>query len=1272
MLYKKYPIFLFFILVSLSALSTPYNFTDQIRWRDMQSFEIEEGYFIEQLSFEGAFYTDIQTLPRYVKEFPIHTESAKLNIQLINTTVIPATAAETKLILESTRPDTTFSVHGSIVISRKEPFVRLEILPVRWNNQKQIFEKLVSFETIIEVEDIPVPDYTENAYTANSVLSSGQWYKVRINQSGMYKITYAELNDMGFDISGNPHNIALFGNGGGILPERNNDFRYDDLIENPIVVVGEDDGSFDEGDYIVFYGEGPVTWKYNPFNGHYFHQNNYYDDYSYYFITRLNEPGKRIQEAEQPTGSVDVDVEEFDDYAFHEIDETNLAGSGRIWYGETFDFNNTHEITFSFPNIITLSNTAYYKGSFAVKAFSHSAFNIYVNNVLLKTVNITAMSTGNRYQIAKMKPTDFSFTPKNDKLTVKLVYQRSSNTAVGYLDYIDLNVRRKLIMSGKQMGFRKKINTEDDAIIRYKLSNADAGISIWDITTPVHPEKIKAQSSGGKLTFNVINDTLRQFIAFDGQTFLKTEFVEEIANQNLHSVKNIDYLVVVHPDFLAEGKRLAEFHNTNDGMSYYVTTPGKIYNEYSSGSQDVSAIRDFIKGIYDHSDAGKELKYVLLFGDASYDYKNRISDNTNFVPCWESIESWNIVNSIATDDYFGFLDDGEGISETDKVDVGIGRFVIINADEAAMAVNKCIHYAINTDTVMNPWRNIITFLADDEDGNRHLKDAEILAGFLQSDHPVYNIDKIYVDAYEQISTPAGQRAPLVNNAINERIEKGTMVFNYSGHGGEVGLGHERFLTLTDINSWKNYDNLSVFITATCEFSRYDDPTRISAGEQVFLNKKGGGIALFSTARATYAGANLALNMAIYENNMFEKTDGKYPCFGDIIRKSKKLGGPNDKKFLLIGDPALQMAYTQHKAETLKINSNAIVEGLPDTLSALSKVTIEGIIMNENDELLSDFNGTLFPKIFDKASEIQTLGTDPGSIVTTFYLYRNLLFNGKSSIDNGTFKFEFIMPKDIAYKYGHGRISYYLKDKVTDGNGYLQNFIIGGVNENAREDNVGPDISLFMNDITFLPGDRTNENPVLLAFVSDESGINTTGNGIGHDITAVIDNEKSQSFNLNAYYESEKNTYNKGEITYPFKDLSNGEHVLSLKVWDIYNNSSTAYLNFLVTTSEQLVIENLMNYPNPFRYETNFVFNHNQSDEDLDVTIQVFNSAGMLVRTLQTHITPDSYKSPPIHWDARTDNGSQIGNGFFVYRLIVKNQNGSTAEARSKLVFIKGK
>lgn len=1270
MLHKRLFFTLILFLTSIVIYAIPYQFQEKIKWSSVQSIKIEEGFSFQRLSFEGAFYNGFEAIPHFRNTYAIHTDEARVSAILQNEIVAVVTESEKKLLLQQGFNDTSFSINANLALSRKEPFTFVDVVPVRWNVEKQIFEKLVSFDIIIEVEDIPGTSYKKSGVVTNSVLSSGDWYKVRIDKSGLFRITYQELQEMGFDLSGDPRNIAVFGNGGGILPEKNDEFRYDDLVENAIQVVGEDDGNFNTNDYVLFYGEGPVTWAYNYITGRFFHQTNYYDDYSYYYITKLNRPGKRIQTINPPQGPADFEVTKFQDYASHEIDQRNLAGSGRIWYGELFDFNSTYEFNFSFPNIIKTENSGHYVVELASISNTLNKFLIHINNELEKTLTMPTISPTNSYQIAKERGTSFTFIPSASQLTVKLVYQRSSSSSSGYLDYFELNVDRQLIMDGNQMMFREVVDGSTYDLAEYTLRNTGNSINIWDITSPLHARKVDAQLSSGNLKFKASTDSLRQYIAFNGNGYYATEFVEKVTNQNLHSLRNIDYIIVSHPDFLQQANILADFHRQQSDLTVFVTTPLAVYNEFSSGSQDITAIRDFAKMLYDNSDPGNEIKYLLLFGDASYDYKDILPDNTNYVPCWESFESWNIVHSIATDDYVGYLDDGEGQpnSTSDKVDIGIGRFVVANLEEATMAVNKSIHYATNTDDVMGAWRNMITFIADDADGNLHLNHGEVLSNYVYAQFPVYNIDKIYVDAYKQVSTPSGKRIPDANRAINNRMAKGTLIMNYNGHGGETGWGHEQFLTIGDINSWTNYDMMPIFITATCEFSRFDDPTRVSAGELVFLNSEGGAVAMFSTARATFASSNLRLNQAIYENNLFTKQNGKYPHFGDVIRNSKVLGGANDKKFILLGDPGLKLAYPEHQVETTKINGKLIVSNEPDTLNALSQISIEGIITDDDGNRLEDYNGVIYPTIYDKYSEIVTLGDE--SAPTTFLLRQSVLFNGKASVVNGNFHVEFIVPKDIAYQFGEGRISYYLKNETEDGHGYYEDIIIGGYDKEASEDNEGPEIVLFMNDTTFLSGGTTDENPVMLARVADENGINTTGNGIGHDIMATLDSDDAQSHVLNQYYEADIDSYNSGKITYPFRNLGDGEHVLSLKVWDIYNNSSIAYLNFIVVSGQNLVVENLLNYPNPFVSNTNFVFDHNQAGKELDVKIQVFSTNGELVKTIETRVTSENYKSEPIPWDGSTDSGGKIGGGFYVYRMVVKNPEGSTGEEHSKLVYLR--
>ncbi|PLX05611.1 MAG: hypothetical protein C0598_14125 [Marinilabiliales bacterium] len=1271
MLHRTIILFLSLLVSAAYSQTISYNFDETINWQNIQHINVAEGNSIARLSFKDANYSDLESSPFFSKDYLIHTAKADISADLINAVFVHATEEESLLLLNNDEiPAEKVKLDANIIISQKQPYANIKIIPLRWNENLQLIEKLVSFELIINIKETPEKQHYSIDYASNSVLSTGDWFKIRIKKGGIYKLTYSQLLEMGFDVNADPRKIALYGNGGGTLPEVNTDFRYDDLVENAIEVYGAEDGSFDAGDYILFYGDNPVKWEFSYSYQRFQHLNNYYDDYSYYFITLKQSPdAKRIQLADIPDGAVEQTVTTFNDYAYHELDTLNIAGSGRTWYGEVFDFTLSRSFEFDFPNIVKSAGANCYV-SLASRSYSANSFLIYTDNQLQKT-QAMPITANNGYEYGRARSADFDFTPKSDKLVVTLEYNRYSTGSVGYLDYIDLNVQRYLNFSGNQMKFRKIFSWEVDEVVKYEIGGESSGISVWEITDLVNPKKISLNSSGGKVNFISQTDTLREFIAFNGLEYFTPQFVEKVDNQNLHALKNIDYLIVTHPRFIDEANRLAEFHSENQDFNVYVTSPQKIYNEFSSGSQDITAIRDFAKMLYDRSDAGKELKYLLLFGDASYDYKDKLADNSNFVPCWEHTKSLNIISSIASDDYFGYLDDGEGgITGSNRVDIGIGRFVVQTIEEATASVNKSINYCTNSSANMGPWRNQITFLADDEDSNHHMHDAETLAGYLDENYPEYLIDKIYVDAYPQVSTPSGQRAPEVNSAINSKIEKGTLIFNYSGHGGELGLGHERFLEIPDINSWNNTDKLPIFITATCEFSRYDDPRRVSAGELVFLNSNGGAVALFTTARATFASSNLALNKAIYENNIFSKIDGEYPRFGDVIRRSKTLGNDNDKKFVLIGDPAVRLAYPEFNAETVKINSEFVVDDVYDTINALSHVKVEGDVLDEDGNLLSDFNGLLYPTVYDKKVEVETLGSDGGSYPEKFYYWKSVLFNGKVDVADGKFEFEFIVPRDISYNYGKGRINYYFNNDSIDGNGFYQNLIIGGFDDQATEDNQGPEIQLYFNHDDFVNGGTTDENPVLLAYVEDESGINTTGNGIGHDIMAVIDGDATKSYTLNDYYEAEVNRFNSGVINYPFFNLEDGEHTLSLRVWDINNNSSTAYLDFVVVGSEDLVISNLMNYPNPVVDNTYFVFEHNQSNNELDVEIQIYNINGRLIKTLTGIAKSKNYKSEPLEWDACSESGRKIGRGFYVYKLIVTNESGQTKTETAKLIYVR--
>ncbi|MDN5350444.1 MAG: hypothetical protein PWQ54_1840 [Bacteroidales bacterium] len=1239
-----------------------------IHWNQPDSLHFKDYDKLIRLHFNGAVYDDmISEIPYYINTFPVFDDQITVEATLEQEIYEPL-PDEQKQLIKTSNLSNQFALETKLLIAQGTPYLQIILNPLRNNNENQL-ERLLSAEVILNIvynTENSGRNANQTNFANTSVLSSGNWFKIKVPKTGVYQLTVPELQEIGINTgTTDPRNLRIYSNGGGILPEDNQAFRHDDLVENPIVVVGEEDGVFNENDYVLFFASGPLSWSYNPENGIYERNNNPFDNYSYLFITTDLGTGKRIQPADIPSGQTSQVITEFPDYRLHEVDEYNLTNTGRTWYGDLFDVNLTKNFLFNIPDVIT-TRPAHLKLELAGRVLQGSAnFGVFVDNDLKRTLPISITSaTG--YDFARTNQADFEFELSGNSIDVKLSFNRSVNSARGWLDYIAVNVWRNLRFDGPQYQFRNPETFNPGTVHEYQLSNASSGITVWDISDPVNVKQVNGSLSNGRFIFKSEASVARSFLAFDGSLYLKAEFVEVVENQNLHSLRNIDYLIISHPDFLEQANRLAEIHRNQSNLSVYVTTPQKIYNEFSSGAKDITAIRDFNRMLYTESSPGQKLKYLLLFGDASFDYKNRSERISDFVPTWESKESLNLVNSIASDDYYGYLDFNEGGGNSSLLDIGIGRFPVSTPQQATQIVDKVVSYLRKDEVNMKPWRNFITFVADDADGNLHLGDAEDLYTYLNANEHAINIDKIFLDAYEQVSTPGGQKAPSVNEAINRRIDKGTLIMNYSGHGGEVGWTEERILEIADIQGWRNFDKLPVFITATCEFSRYDDHTRTSAGEMVFMNPHGGAIGMFTTARATYASANLALNMAIYRNNMFVKEGGEYPRFGDIIRRSKPNGSANDRKFVLLGDPALRLAYPSFTVETTHINGSSNTSRM-DTLRALDQVEIKGFIADENGGIMTDFNGVIFPTVYDKTSVITTRG-DENSQVTTFDLRNSVIYKGKAAVVDGLFTFSFMLPKDIAYNYGGGRISYYATDYEREANGYYENILIGGFNENAVVDQNGPAIKLFMNDTTFVNGGITNESPTLLAFVSDENGINTTGAGIGHDITAKITGATETTAILNDYYEAELDRSASGIISYPLSHLAPGEHSLTLKVWDVLNNSSEATIQFVVVDSEQMVVENLINYPNPFIDETFFVFDHNQAGLNMDITIQIFDMSGRLVKQLEGQIAGNAFRSEPIRWNGTSDYGHKLPKGLYIYRLLAVNEKGQQAEKRAKLIF----
>ncbi len=1261
-----------------------------ISWLEPGSFKPSENETKKFLNFTGArFEQEDAFLPRYFQKVALQNNSNSFETSILNAVYEPLSSAEVAIITNPSLISSEVIVKSVISTVKKQKSGIVSFVPIRKNSSTGKFEKLVAFDLSVTSNSVSSKSLNRavHTYAANSVLQTGTWYKIGITQDGVYKLSYSFFQNLGIDVSTlNPQNIRVYGNGGGMLPELNSVARKDDLVENAISVVDGGDGIFDATDYVLFYGKGPQTWTYNAVTcPKYLHTINLYSDSAYYFINVDLGVGKRILTQASSALPVTNTVTTFDDYAFHESEYVNFIKSGRLWYGELFDNIATYSYTFSFPNI-DMTAPASVGTSIASRSLATAANYSVVSQTGSSNISISS-TPGDAYSdYAIIGSSCFSYTPNNSSVGVTVT--KLTPDALGWLDYIEINVRRQLTMSGDQLAFRDALSMGAGNIAQYNVVSS-LPIEIWDVTEPTNAFLQTTTPIGSTYQFTLPSDTLKQFVAFNGLSYLTPTISGTVVNQNLHALSNKEYIIIAHPDFYSDAMELATFHENTDTLSSIVVTPQQIYNEFSSGAQDISALRDFVKMFYDKAVLASEFpKYLLMYGDGSYDNKKRFGSNTNFIPTYQSNNSTVLTSSYVSDDFYGLLDDAEGVWVAgDAIDIGIGRFPVKSAAESKVLLNKVFDYKktgfnpsvsnngcsnLASTSPFGDWRNIVCFVGDDEDGGLHQSDANKLATMVDTAANEYNVDKIYLDAYSQEATPGGNRYPTVVDAINKRIEKGCLIWNYTGHGGEVGLAHERVVEVSQINNWKNYNNLPLFVTATCEFSRYDDPERTSAGEYVILNPEGGGIALLSTLRLVFASGNFILNRDFYEQ-AFVPIAGKMPRLGDLYEYVKTQPGGNSvnsRNFSLLGDPALTLAYPKYDVSTDTVNSIPVSVTSSDTIKALSLVTVSGFVRNDAGAILSSYNGVIYPTVFDKSQNVTTLSNDgAGSPPYTFGIQKNILYKGKASVTNGAFKFSFVVPKDIAYAYGIGRISYYAENGTEDANGYYEKVIIGGSNDSAATDNAGPTVDLFLNDAKFVFGGLTDETPDLFAILKDDNGVNTVGNGIGHDITAVLDANTESSIVLNDYYQADLNSYKSGTIRYPFSELSEGKHTLSLKVWDVYNNSSQSYTEFIVARSAELALSHVLNYPNPFTTKTQFYFEQNQCCQILDVSVHIFTVSGKLVKTIDQFVQTEGFRSDPIEWDGRDDFGDKIGKGVYIYRIKVKTSEGSVAEKFEKLVIL---
>ncbi|MBB1192301.1 peptidase C25 [Flavobacterium sp. SOK18b] len=1144
------------------------------------------------------------------------------------------------------------------------------------------FKKIISFNYFITANtSVTNRSFKSTAGISNSLLSKGNWYKFYIEKSGVYKLSKRFLEQLGIDFKNvDARKIKIFGNGGRMLPLSNNIAYPNDLMENTIQVIGENDSTFDDSDYVLFYGEGTDTWNEESRTNI-----NLYDSKSYYYVNIQGENGKRISPLVQPTANPTLLLNTFDDYQFYEKDITNIGKLGRQWFGESFEIKNEQEFDFNFPNVDT-SVPIKIMLSAASAAFTATSFSVTSNGSALATLTFPALSNTSSTEFFVSNLPNNTTINGSENVKIKLNYNNNGVPgSKGFLDQIRLIAKRKLQGYGKQFRFQNDAGNAANGIVNYTVSNA-AGISqIWDVTD-IYNVKTVVNSSQNTIDFKANLGEIKKYVALvDADFFTPLKDAQtRVSNQNLKGTlftnragnfQDIDYVIISPTVLVPQAETLANFHRINSGLNVKVIPLELIYNEFSSGKQDIAAIRNCIKYIYQNaSSPDKRLKYINLFGDSSYDYKNRIANNTNVVPIYHALNSSSSgESSYASDDFYGLMDANEGniTSSFGGIDIAVGRMLVNDAKQANEMINKVLEY--HNSESFGSWRNNFVLISDDSDV---LSDANLqnkqnnLANTIATEKPFFNVNKILLDSYIQEAAAGGARYPKARTDFFNAFEKGALVFNYLGHGGEDGLSVERIWEKSDGQNLSNQFKYPLFITITCEFSRFDNPSRPTAGEFTYWNPKGGAIAMITTIRSIGQFSAETFNDT-FTKNLLSYGSNQYTSIAEALRISKN-SNPNSATNVVfyIGDPALKLAIPRPKIRLTKINDVPVSQAIED-FKSLSKIKITGEVSDENNNIISNYNGEVTSMIFDKMLNRTTLNNDGNSPPINFNVLGETIFRGSASVVNGQFEYSFIVPRDIRIPLANGRISFYAKkkDALQNENGFDSNIKIGGINENAPLDTTSPRVQLYMNDENFVSGGNTNESPFLLAKLSDESGINTAS-GIGHDIVAVLDGDVNNPFVLNDYYQADLDDFTNGTLRFPLRNLAPGLHIISFKAWDVYNNPITAEIQFVVVGNDTLTLSNVLNYPNPFVNYTEFWFTHNKPFEPLEVQVQVMTVTGKIVWTKNQIITTDGFLSKELTWNGRDDFGDKLGKGVYVYKLTVKsNATNKKAEKFEKLVIL---
>ena len=1105
-------------------------------------------------------------------------------------------------------------------------------------------------------------------YADKSLLSEGNIVRIRVSESGIYRLTYEQIAEWGL----RPEHVSILGYGGALLPQDFTQPRIDDLCPVAFYMNKGADNQFGKGDYILFYGQGSVAWTYS--GGYFTHTRNHCSDYGYYFLSDAEGLQHLMPLAEEAVGTVQHTVTTYNACVLHEQDIVNLVdrkkgltGGGREFYGEDILSGQSRTFTLDLPSAV-----ADQPMSCHVAAASTGAGNATLTIACAGTqtdIPFGTIETADNYTFALAGNKRLNNIPAQVIPRITLSYESQIASDYGYVNYIELNAECELTLTDNALFFRQTAYYDENNLSRYCLSGADAYTEIWDITHLDDIRRVPATLSHDTLYFTGDNTRLTQYVAVrtHANHSLTPTYIEKVPNQNLHALRDIDYVIITPAAFRQEALRLAKAHERYDGLTYAVVTDQEVYNEFSSGTPDVSAYRWLMKMLYDcASSVETRPKSLLLFGDGTFDNRQLLPQSgKNTLLTYQAVNSTVETKAYASDDYFTFLEDEDGVVGSyfsDPVGVmriGVGRLPLSTVEQARQVVDKLITYI--EDTYRGKWKQQLLFLADDGDNNQHTSICDLAAETVVNKAPDFIVNKIYLDAYTQEKTASGESYPIAYNRFTNLMRQGVLFMDYCGHGSVNNITNEMFLTKSDIERMTNR-NQAFWMLATCGFAHFDQQA-LSAAELAVLNPNGGAIAVMSACRTVYANENSHINRFLCDTLFGHSDNYSYTTsIGEAARIAKNRCGKtseNKMSYILFGDPALRLNYPT--------SFDVVTSTTSDTLRALDEVTLNGYIRNAQGDTATAFNGSLHISVYDKQQQITTRDNDAVSsgltpIPCTYKDYPNLLFVGKTEVQDGLFRLTFRMPKDIRYNFDSGRIVYYAIDSLTqeEGIGHTHSFVIGGSSPQAAllNDTTGPDLRIYMDNPAFTDGSRTSEYPHFFADIYDENGINAVGSGIGHDLMLVLDNDNALTYNLNDYF-STHGDYRQGQVSYAFSGLKEGPHNLLFRAWDLLNNSSTASLRFTVVKGLQTQLFSVTAYPNPCPagVPIHIRIAADRPDELLQTTLSIYDLSGGQVY----HTSFNGERTISL-----TPSQTNMHPGIYIYRIQCQTATSSSSIAVGKL------